>query len=67
MSKYNEIENERNALQTQVFDLIEDKKVLKSALKEALQFLECTDGRRGCLMGCVVNTHNWVTWHKLVR
>jgi len=40
---------------------------LKEALRQALQYLECTDGRRGCICGCVVSTANYDDWHRLVE
>jgi len=43
----------------------EDK--LRQALKEALRHVECTDGRRGCLAGLVVNTFSYDQWQALAR
>jgi len=60
MSKYNEIENERNDLQRQVFEL-------KEALKFALNYIECVDGKQGDLVGYAVSRERYNEWIKLVK
>ena len=38
---------------------------LREALREAMRYVESTDGTRGDLMGCQVNAHEFLAWVRL--
>jgi len=38
---------------------------LRKALREAVRYVESTDGTRGDLVGCAVNVHEFLAWVRL--
>jgi hypothetical protein len=42
-------------------------KKLRKALREAMRYIESTDGTRGDLVGCAVNTHEFLDWIRLAN
>ncbi len=42
-------------------------KTLQTALYMALNYVECSDGRRGTLNGCAMKTETWDRLHSIVE